>query len=83
MRRLRGECRRCRIKSDWMMVKGMTLSPDGEEPRQGHTKRPESWRNRSLMSTKYMVALTPLGPARQISNFGYHLEETQAPVSFY
>ena len=30
-----------------------------------------------------MVALTPLGLARQISNFGYHLEETQAPVSFH
>src|SRR5271170_437033 len=30
-----------------------------------------------------MVVLTPLGLARQISNFGYHLEETQAPVSFH
>jgi hypothetical protein len=30
-----------------------------------------------------MVALTALGLARQISNFGYHLEETQAPVSFH
>jgi hypothetical protein len=33
MRRLRGECRRCRTKSDWMMVKGMTLSPAGEADR--------------------------------------------------
>jgi hypothetical protein len=30
-----------------------------------------------------MVAHTPLGLARQISNFGYHSEETQAPVSFH
>jgi hypothetical protein len=42
MRRLMGERRRYRTKSDWMMVKGMTLNPDGEESRQGHTKGLES-----------------------------------------
>jgi hypothetical protein len=41
MRRLREGRRRCRTKSDWKLVKGMT---DGVKPRYGHTNGLESWR---------------------------------------
>lgn len=44
MRRLRGGRRRCRTKSDWKLVKGMTLSSNGMKPWYGHTNGPESWR---------------------------------------
>jgi hypothetical protein len=38
MRRLKGECRQRRTKSDWMMGYGNDLSQDGEELRYGYAQ---------------------------------------------